>query len=151
MSTPGRVIGNDLVVAAFREKAQTVGPRIFEVTRKFGFLAQTKVRANMSGRSGVVFTPEGGEDAGPGGEIGPRAITGDLRRSVTVETAIEGATVRSVAGSNEPQVLRLELGFVGEDSLGRHYDQPPYPAWRPAYDDLAPRYRIEVEAVAVIK
>jgi hypothetical protein len=151
MTTPGRVIGNDLVIAAFRDKAQTVGPRIFEVTRKFGFLAQTKVRANMSGRSGAIFHPEGEEDAGPPGEIGPRAITGDLRRSVTVETAIDGTTVRAVAGSNEPQALRLELGFVGTDSLGRHYDQPPYPAWRPAYDDLTPKYRLEVEAVAVIK
>lgn len=151
MTTAGRIIGNDLVVAAFREKATTVGPRIFEVTRKFGYLAQTKVRANMSGRSGVVFHPEGGEDAGPGGEVGPRAITGDLRRSVTVETGIEGATVRSVIGSNAPQTNALEFGYVGTDAAGRQRDTPPYPAWRPAFDDLAPKYRLEVEAVAVIK
>lgn len=147
----GRIIGNDLVVAAFREKAETVGPRAFEITRKYGFLAQTKIRANMSGRTGVIFQPQGGDDAGPAGEIGPRVITGDLRRSVTAVTELDGTTVRSIAGSNEPQTERLERGFVGVDALGRHYDQPPYPAWRPAYDDLAPKYRAEIETLAVIK
>jgi hypothetical protein len=29
---------------------------------------------------------------------------------------------------------RLELGFSGTDSAGRHYNQPPYPYLRPAYE-----------------
>jgi hypothetical protein len=148
--TGSRIFGQDVVVAAFGEKARTVGPRAFEITRRYGLLAQTKVRANMSGRTGVTFMPEGEEDAGPSGEIGPRAQTGDLRRSVTTETAIDGVTVRSTTGSNEPQVLRLELGFVGVDAIGRHYDQPPYPAWRPAFDALAPSYRRDIEVLAAL-
>jgi hypothetical protein len=30
---------------------------------------------------------------------------------------------------------RLELGFIGTDSLGRHYHQPPFPYMRPARDN----------------
>jgi hypothetical protein len=145
-----RIFGHDIVVQAFADKAHTVGPRAFEITRRYGLLAQTKVRANMSGRTGVIFTPEGSEDAGPPGEIGPRAQTGDLRRSVTTETVIDGVNVSSIAGSNAPQALRLELGFVGIDALGRHYDQPPYPAWRPAYDALAPSYRRDIDLLAAL-
>ena len=37
-----------------------------------------------------------------------------------------------------PYALRMELGFVGVDSLGRHYDQAPRPFLRPAlYADSA--------------
>lgn len=143
-----RVTGMDRVVTAFKTAAETVGPRAVEITRKYGLLAQTHVRANMSGRTGVIFHPEGGEDAGPPGEIGPRAITGDLRRSVTQSTEVRGGWVHAQVGTNDPAARRLELGFVGVDALGRHVDQPPYPAWRPAFDDLAPKYRAEIEALA---
>lgn len=33
---------------------------------------------------------------------------------------------------------RLEAGFVGTDSLGRHYNQMPRPHWGPAADEVAP-------------
>ena len=35
---------------------------------------------------------------------------------------------------------RLEYGFVGVDSLGRHYAQPPHPHFRPAADTVGPQY-----------
>lgn len=37
-------------------------------------------------------------------------------------------------GFEPPYARRLEFGFIGVDSLGRHYHQPPYPYMRPAYD-----------------
>lgn len=152
--TTAAVTGVVEIAARFERAAVEVGPQAFAVTRKFGLLAQTKVRANMSGRTGDVYDPPGGDEAGVPGEIGPRAITGDLRRSVTLELSAAagglGGTVSALVYSNEPQVLRLELGFVGVDALGRQYDQPPYPAWRPAFDDLQGRYAAEITALAAL-
>jgi len=37
-----------------------------------------------------------------------------------------------VVGSNVSYARRIELGFVGVDSLGRKYNQQPYPYLRPA-------------------
>lgn len=135
------------IAARFEQAAAAAGEQALAITRRYGLIAQTKVRANMSGRSGVTYP---GGEGGVGGEIGPRAITGDLRRSVTVEIDATATGVSALVYSNEPQVLRLELGFVGTDSLGRHYDQPPYPAWRPAFDDLQERYAAEIAGLAAL-
>jgi hypothetical protein len=35
-------------------------------------------------------------------------------------------------GTEEHQGARLEFGFTGVDSLGRHYTQPPFPHVQPA-------------------
>jgi Bacteriophage HK97-gp10, putative tail-component len=56
--------------------------------------------------------------------------TGDYRRSWS--TQVNGMTAR--VGTNKPQARRLEYGFVGADSLGRHYNQAPRPHVRPAFD-----------------
>jgi hypothetical protein len=40
--------------------------------------------------------------------------------------------------------MRLEFGFVGVDSIGRHYNQPPFPHFRPAEDEVAPIYIAEM-------
>lgn len=42
--------------------------------------------------------------------------------------------------SPDPYAARLEYGFIGTDSLGRHYAQPPHPHFRPAADEVGPRY-----------
>ncbi|RSO40609.1 hypothetical protein DMH15_14715 [Streptomyces sp. WAC 06725] len=41
-------------------------------------------------------------------------------------------------GTSAPQGRRLESGFVGADSLGRHYAQPPFPHLGPAVDQAGP-------------
>jgi hypothetical protein len=38
-------------------------------------------------------------------------------------------------GFDPAYARRLELGFIGTDSLGRHYHQPPFPYMRPARDN----------------
>ncbi len=126
------------VAAQMRAAADRVAPAVEAVTRDYGLRLQTGVRANMSGRSGVIYP---GDEYGPGGEIGPRAQTGDLRRSVALSHTVTPNLIASTAASDAPQAARLEHGFVGVDSLGRVYDQPPYPAWRPALAVLAEPYR----------
>ncbi len=83
------------------------------VVRHFGQLYQTRVRAAASGRPG------------------PRAITGDYRRSITLEMATVDGRVAAIVGTAAPQGRRLELGFVGVDSIGRTYNQPPFPHFSP--------------------
>lgn len=95
----------DLERMALRAHGQTVA-----TMRHFGQLYQTRVKANASGRPG------------------PRVITGDYRRSITLE--MEGTS--AVIYSDAPQAARLEMGFAGPDALGRVYNQPPFPHWEPA-------------------
>lgn len=101
--------------------------RVLGVVRTYGQLVETQAKANASGRPG------------------PRAITGHLRRSINASTSIEGSAAVSRIGSNAVQARRLELGFTGTDSIGRHYNQPPYPYLSPALDSQAEPFRQALE------
>lgn len=115
------------VAARIRADAAAQQLRLQGVTEEFGLRLVTQVRANMSGRPG------------------PRVQTGDLRRSVRLVLGGSADHVfRALAVTTSPQARRLEDGFIGVDSLGRHYHQPPYPAWRPAVDTVLPEYRAAV-------
>jgi hypothetical protein len=46
----------------------------------------------------------------------------------------------AVMGNGSDYANRLEFGFVGTDSLGRHYAQPPYPSLGPAVDHVRPDF-----------
>lgn len=62
-------------------------------------------------------------------------LTGTLRRSIRTELMQESETkMIAHVGSSEPYARRMELGFVGTDSLGRRYNQAPRPYLRPALD-----------------
>lgn len=93
------------------ERAQKAG------VQKAGQLGLTLVRGNARGRPG------------------PRRITGGYLRSMSVQSVDDGWG--AVVGTADPRARRLELGFHGVDSLGRRYNQPPYPHWRPAQERLA--------------
>lgn len=73
------------------------------------------------------------------GRPGPNAPTGQYRNSIPVkpDMLVSAGGVTAVLGTNAPQARRLELGFSETDSLGRHFDQPPYAHWGPALDDEA--------------
>jgi hypothetical protein len=71
------------------------------------------------------------------GRPGPNAPTGDYRRSWTIEW--RGMASASV-GTNKPQGRRLENGFVGADSLGRVYNQPPFPHVEPSVSIVEPMF-----------
>lgn len=42
--------------------------------------------------------------------------------------------------SAHPAAWRLEYGFTGRDSLGRYYNQRPFPHFRPAYDKVQQQF-----------
>lgn len=72
------------------------------------------------------------------GRPGPRVITGKYRDSWTSEVRRTGPVVVGEVGTAARQARRLEFGFVGADSLDRHYNQPPFPHLGPAVDQSGP-------------
>lgn len=83
------------------------------------------------------------------GRPGPNAPTGDYRGSWTAqpEPSPPGAVSWS-AGTDRAQANRLEYGFVGTDSLGRTFDQQPYPHMGPAADAVEPEFLAAMTRVA---
>ncbi len=74
------------------------------------------------------------------GRPGPRAPTGDYRRSWFVERWETSDERGYVVGTLKPQGPRLEYGFVGTDALGRVYDQAPLPHVGPSVAEVQPGY-----------
>lgn len=117
-----RAFGYKKVAVDFATGGDKAFQSVTRVIRHHGRLLQTRVKARASGRPG------------------PNVVTGDYRRSIAFQLRSQfGDTVSGVVGTNSPQGRRLEFGFVGADSLGRHYDQPPYPHFGPAFDETIPQ------------
>jgi hypothetical protein len=111
-------LGADAVAKSFAIAGATIEARTTKIIHHFAPLLETYIKANASGRPG------------------PRAITGDYRRSWNTQYGRVRGDQAAIVGTNEPQGRRLEYGFVGTDSLGRHYDQPPFPHVQPAMDRI---------------
>lgn len=90
----------------------------------------------LEGEARQLVSEPGPEPSAPGEP--PHRQKGNLRADISFEAAtIDGATIRGAVGVVEGSIAaayarRLELGFVGIDSLGRHYHQEPRPFLRPA-------------------
>lgn len=94
-----------------------------------GTVLQRKVKANASGRPG------------------PRAQTGDYRRSIGLQVRREGTNILAEVSTNAVQAARLEYGFWGmTDSLGRLFHQPAYPHFGPAADEMERQFPVALEA-----
>lgn len=123
---------------ALRVSANLVGvgvgsaAKIGLLVRHHGMMLQTKTKAYAS-------KPRTGPP-------GPRIQTGDYVRSISLNVNRSGDSLEAIVGTNKPQGRRLEFGFVGTDSIGRHYDQPPYPHFRPALLEVAPAFFAAVSA-----
>lgn len=78
------------------------------------------------------------ENSAKGGEF-PHRITGNLFRSIPAVSPVvvskTNTRVEMAVGSAAEYARRLERGFVGVDSRGRHYHQTPRPFLRPALDE----------------
>lgn len=98
-----------------------------QVVWRTGSRLKTQVRANAS-----TGTHLPGDPHIPGTGPGPNVATGDYHRSIGSERGRDAQGPFSIVSSNAPQAFRLEYGYVGTDSMGRNYTQPPYPHWRPA-------------------
>lgn len=95
--------------------ATKIGPAVQRGVRHTGELGAARIKGNASGRPG------------------PNVITGDYRNSwrpTPTRRLPYGAQCTIATG--KPQGRRLEFGFVGPDSLGRVYNQPPFPHVQPA-------------------
>lgn len=108
-----------VVAADIRQATGRTMTLVGQATRKAAQLGLGKVRANASGRPG------------------PRRITGDYVRKMNIRKV---AQFDQSIGTDAVQARRLENGFVGVDSLGRHYNQPPYPHWGPMADWIGPQF-----------
>lgn len=110
------------IAAQFDARAVSTLPEVTGVVRHYAMLLETRIKAKASGRPG------------------PNAPTGDYRRSWTHEVSSNGVSVTAVVGTSKPQARRLEFGFVGQDSLGRVYNQPPFPHVGPAVEEISPLF-----------
>jgi len=90
--------------------------------------------------------------ANASGRPGPEIQSGAYVSSWKVNTSRSGVTRGTITvsvSSNASQARRLEYGYVGTDSAGRHYAQPPYPHVRPAVDEARPIIaRLIAQAIA---
>lgn len=104
----------DELAAKLEHAAKRIGPAIARGVEHTGTLGQAKIRGNASGRPG------------------PNVITGAYRTSWRPETHRIPYGAICTLGTDAPQGRRLEFGFNGTDSLGRTYNQPPFPHVQPA-------------------
>ncbi|MGW1801581.1 HK97 gp10 family phage protein [Streptomyces sp. NPDC001984] len=118
------------IAAQLQVRAATVMPSAVSVVRHYAMLLETQIKANASGRPG------------------PNVITGDYRRSWTHEVFVGGDMVIGVVGTNKPQARRLEYGYIGPDSLGRIFAQPPFPHVGPAVETIRPLFTAALGQVA---
>ncbi|WP_046248852.1 HK97 gp10 family phage protein [Streptomyces sp. MBT28] len=106
------------------QAADRVGPEVNRTVQQQARLLRAMIRFNASGRPG------------------PNIITGDYFDSWGPAQPFAvpdggGATL----GTTEPQGRRLEYGFMNMyDSLGRFFQQPPYPHVEPAVNELSDDY-----------
>ncbi|MFF6903511.1 HK97 gp10 family phage protein [Streptomyces hydrogenans] len=70
--------------------------------------------------------------ANASGRPGPNVITGRYRSSWTATGRLIPYGAECTITTDRSQDYRLEFGFVGVDSLGRRYNQPPFPHVGPA-------------------
>ena len=113
------------IVAQDFSKAATLSHEYVKNTsRHYGMLLKLRLIAKASGRPGP-----------------------NIRRAVYITkfwvdfVGTNQWQARIRAGNTEPYSDRLEWGFSGMDSLGRVYDQPPYPHFRPAIAEIMTEYQ----------
>jgi hypothetical protein len=88
--------------------------------------------------------------AAASGRPGPNIVTGNLYGSILIDHNLgdtDGWGVATVY-TDVPYSRRLELGFYGTDSLGRSYNQQPYPFFSRAVEGSVSEF-IEVMQSAV--
>lgn len=96
----------------------------------YGAMLKARVRRHASGRPG------------------PNVVTGAYVESIDVEYSSRGGGYTARVYSNAPQARRLELGFFDVDSLGRHYQQRPFPHFGPAIMEISSSFVATIAAVA---
>ncbi|MBE3604137.1 hypothetical protein IMX07_10930 [bacterium] len=105
-------------------------------------MAQVVSEMAADAKKSVSRPNPGGRDPSLPGEP-PKRVTGNLEEHIGFEVASDPRLVRGRFGVRDrkavPYAMRLEFGFVGIDSRGRHYNQAPRPFLRPAFLRLKAR------------
>lgn len=109
--------------------------KIRAAVRHWGHRTATKVKGNASSGTHAPGRPHI-----PGTGPGPNVATGDYRRTIGARFSSTPGHYYAYVGTNAPQGRRLEYGFTGQDSLGRSYDQPPFPHFGPGLDWAEPQF-----------
>lgn len=130
MTANVRIDGASLLATEMGQAAVLAPLKARAIVRKYGALLETRIKAKASGRPG------------------PNAPTGDYRGSWYTEFFSGPGVEGSNTGTNASQGRRLENGFVGQDSLGRTYNQPPFPHVGPAVQEIEPLFVGEMGKVA---
>ena len=117
------------LAAALSRVGENVPRELDRETQRWVLAGLARVKSNASGRPG------------------PRRVTGDYTRTMNARFERSGQGLTGTIGTNAVQAMRLEFGFVGTDSLGRRYNQPPYPHWRPAFEWMTANVRSELPGV----
>ncbi len=108
---------------------------ILGVAQTNAALLAIPVKVNAGAARGMQTTVDRGAALVRGnasGRPGPNVITGAYRASIRGVVSFAGLLVRGIIGTNAVQGPRLELGFHGTDSIGRTYNQGPFPHFGPA-------------------
>jgi hypothetical protein len=98
--------------------------------RKFGQDLLERIRENASGPPG------------------PDTVTGAYVESLFVNYTEAADSFRLDAGSDAPQAMRLEYGFIGTDARGARRNDLPRPHFRPAADSMEKVFEEELADVA---
>lgn len=116
-----------VLAADLRADGQQTANGIRRITRMYGMLLETRIKANV-----YDWTPPAPA------QIARR--TGHYRRTWTTAHKAGGGAAIAVVGTNAPQARRLEYGFQGADRIGRVYNDPPRPHVGPAFDEVSSGY-----------
>jgi hypothetical protein len=136
------VVDADAVLAGIRQ-ARAHTRAIPTAIHRVGAFTQTVVRANASSGAHPPGRPHI-----PGTGPGPNVATGDYRRGITLTTEEGDGMAAAEVSTAAVQAFRLEFGFIGRDSLGRLFRQPPFPHWGPAEEPATAFADQQIDGVA---
>ncbi len=124
-------LGINEAIAALAKMDARVDAASMTTTVMVGAALETKAKNNFVGAH------RRGEPRVPNGENKPNVVTGTLRRSIRSTPVVRLASgYMTSVGPTTEYGRRVELGFRGADSLGRTYNQPPYPYFGPAVAEV---------------
>lgn len=150
--------GVEAMVTAIRDRADKARPAAKAAADAMAaeFVRSAKLHATGPARIAGRVRRTRGRKGQPSRELGwreggPGVVTGFLRNSIQIRrsSSYGAGGWQNTVHPGGPYYRRLELGFVGRDSIGRRYNQPPYPFMRPALDDTVAKGR--ARAVAAFK
>ena len=139
MTTPGWHFEDGAFQASVDALIETVHAATREGIAKAGLLVQANAQSSF-GPAHSKGTPKTSDK--------PQSISGTLRRTTRLLDVEEiGHAWTARIGPTQPYGRRLELGFYpgdghqdGLDSLGRQYNQPPYPFLKPGLHKSEPYF-----------